>query len=285
VLLVGTLALVTGVALALEVRSGASWLGDYALWVAVVFAYALFWLLLAAFVNLRGRSSAENAMTLATGWLVLTILLPAALNITATLRYPVPSRAEMVGVEREAAQEAQQQGATLLAAFYQDHPELAPDSVNAGPVNFAAQSWAVQEEVERIVGPVRARYDEQAEQQRTLLRRFRFLSPALIAQEALQDIAGTGDMRYREFRARVQSLRAEFRAFIGSRIVRSAPFTRADVADIPALDAAAARGIDDDARTRIGVNLLALLALCAVATMAIRWQLPHAREHARMQAG
>jgi ABC-2 type transport system permease protein len=230
--------------------------GDFALWTLVVAAYAGFWLLLVAIVNGRGRSSAENAMTLATAWLVLTILVPSALNVAATLQYPVPSRAEMIGVEREAAEEAQQRGAALLAAFYQDHPELAPDSV-AGPVNFAAQSWAVQEEVERVTAPVRAAYDEQADRQRALIRRFRFLSPALLAQEALQEIAGTGEVRYRAFRAAVGELRTAFRAFIGAKIVRVEPFRGTDVAALPAFDPAR---IADPARDRrVLVNVIGLL--------------------------
>lgn len=89
-------------------------LRDLLRWLSVVSTYAAFWLLVTALVNARGRSSSENAMTLATVWLVLTMLVPVALNVVATLRYPVPSRAEMIGVEREAAEEAQQQGAALL---------------------------------------------------------------------------------------------------------------------------------------------------------------------------
>ena len=256
-LLVGAVVLTT--ALLLLLRGGATALShwtDFALWVLVVAAYAGFWLLLAALVNGRGRSSAENAMTLATAWLVLTILVPSVLNVAATSLYPVPSRAEMIGVEREAAEEAQERGAALLAAFYQDHPELAPDSV-AGPVNFAAQSWAVQEEVERVTAPVRAAYDAAADQQRALIRQFRFLSPALLAQEALQEIAGTGEVRYRAFRAAVGDLRAAFRAFIGAKIVRAEPFLRADVDALPSFDPSR---VTEAARNgRVLINLLGLL--------------------------
>jgi ABC-2 type transport system permease protein len=163
----------------------------------------------------------------------------------------------MIGVEREAAEEAQQQGAALLAAFYQDHPELAPASADAGPVNFAAQSWAVQEEVERVTAPVRAQYDQQAERQRALIRQFRFLSPALLAQEALQDIAGTGEVRYRTFREDVGALRGAFREFIGAKIVRNVPFTSADVVALPSFDAR--RVIDASHTTRVLANLLGLL--------------------------
>ncbi|MCU0616848.1 MAG: DUF3526 domain-containing protein [Gemmatimonadaceae bacterium] len=255
-LLVGAIVLTTALLLLSAGLAAPDHWADFALWVLVVASYAGFWLLLAALVNGRGRSSAENAMTLATAWLVLTILVPSVLNVAATSLYPVPSRAEMIGVEREAAEEAQERGAALLAAFYQDHPELAPDSV-AGPVNFAAQSWAVQEEVERVTAPVRAAYDAAADQQRALIRRFRFLSPALLAQEALQEIAGTGEVRYRAFRAAVGDLRVAFRAFIGAKIVRAEPFRRSDVDALPSFDTSR---VTDVARNgRVLVNLLGLL--------------------------
>jgi ABC-2 type transport system permease protein len=236
--------------------TAAAW-RDLGLWLAVVSAYAAFWLLLAALVNVRGRSSAENALTLATAWLVLTLLVPSALTVAATLRHPVPSRAEMVGVEREAAEAAQRRGAALLAAFYQDHPELAPASAGAGPVNFAAQSWAVQEEVERLTAPVRARYDEQAERQRTMIRRFRFLSPALLAQEALEDVAGTGEHRYRAFRDAVGAQRTAFRDVVGAKIVRGEPFRLSDVAALPSFDARSVTG--DGHVARVLVSLAGLL--------------------------
>jgi len=283
VVLVGALAGTTVLALLLggAALSAPGTLRDLLLWLGVVSAYAAFWLLVVALVNARGRSSSENAMTLATVWLVLTMLVPAALNVVATLRYPVPSRAEMIGVEREAAEEAQQQGAALLAAFSQDHPELAPAAATDGPVNFAAQSWAVQEEVERTVSPGRAEYDAQADKQRALLRRFRFLSPALVAQEALQDVAGTGEVRYRGFRSAVGALRVEFREFIGSRIVRSAPIATTDVAQLPSLDPSQVQAVDAATGARVFVNLLGLLLPSVLVWLLLGRQLPMVRERAR----
>ena len=281
-LIMGVFTVATIAAMLLHgVRPDATWGRAFGLWVAVVSAYTLFWLLLAAFAQLRGRSSGENAMALATVWLLLTIVVPAALNVTATLRFPVPSRAEMIGVEREASAAAQEEGAALLAAFYQDHPELAPDSAAATTVSFAAQSWAVQEEVNRVVAPVRARYESQAEQQRATLRQFRFLSPALLLQEALQDIAGTGDLRYRSFADDVARHQASFREFIGAMVVRDAPFTSANVSELPAFVASDPAALRAVTRRRVLGNLAGVLLLAAALMALIASRLPRAREYAR----
>jgi len=283
VLIVGGLASSTVVALALTGTAFASTgaVRDLLLWMLVVSVYTLFWLLIVALVNVRGRSSAENAMALATVWLVLTLVVPSALNVTATLLYPVPSRAEMIGVEREAAEEAQERGASILAAFYQDHPELAPATAVAGPAGFAAQSWAVQEEVERRVAPVRAQYDAQADKQRALLRRFRFLSPALLAQEALLDVAGTGEVRYRGFRSSVHELRVTFREFIGTRIVRNQKIGSGDVMAIPSSHASVVQAIDATLAARVAVNTLGLLLPSVLLLLLLQRWLPGVRERAR----
>lgn len=265
--------LVAGVA---PTASGA--VGSFLLWCAVVLAYTTFWLLLAALVNLLRRSSAENAMILATAWLFLAILVPSALNVAATLLYPVPSRAEMIGAERGASQEAQAEGAQILAAYYEEHPELAGDAPDLE--NFAARSWAVQEEVDRRVAPIRAQYDLQADRQRELIRRLRFLSPALVTQEALMEIAGTGDFRYRTFRASASEYHGRFRDFIGSMIVTGERFTSGHVERMP-LPPVAEAGMGAGAGGRVGWNLLGLLVPGLVLLLLVRARLEGFREGAR----
>jgi ABC-2 type transport system permease protein len=250
----------------------------FLLWSGIVLAYSAVWLLLAGLVNLLRRSSAENAMILATAWLFLAIVIPAALNITATLLYPVPSRAEMIVVERGSAQEAQSEGSRILAAYYEEHPELAGETPNME--NFAAQSWAVQEEVERRVAPIRAMYDQQAEAQRGLLRRLRFLSPALVAQEALQDVAGTGEARYRDFRNTVAELHVGFRDFIGAKIVRGERFTSDAVDRIPSAPPVEA-GLAPGVSARVGKNLLGLLAPALLLVVLVMGRMERFREGAR----
>ena len=99
--------------------------GRVALWCAAVAAYALFWFTLAAWVNGLGRSSAWNATVLVGAWLLLVVVLPASVNITAGLLHPLPSRVEMITAQREASNEAVNQRSELLARYLEDHPELA----------------------------------------------------------------------------------------------------------------------------------------------------------------
>ncbi len=199
------------------------------IWCGTVLVYSLFWFALAAWVNSLGRSSAWNATVLVGAWLMLVVVLPAAGNIVADVLHPLPSRVEMVTAQREASNEAVNRRSELLARYLEDHPEMAEGVVDASE-NFAALSWAATEAVNERLEEVTALYDERLAGQRELIGRYRFLSPALLAQEALLDAAGTGDARFREFQTQVRDFAEEWRLFFVPKLLAGELMT-ADVLD------------------------------------------------------
>ncbi len=209
--------------------------GRVALWCAAVTAYALFWFTLAAWVNSLSRSSAWNATVLVGAWLLLVVVLPAGVNITAGLLHPLPSRVEMITVQREASNEAVNQRSELLARYLEDHPEMA-GGVVAEEANRAALAWAATEAVNERLEEVTADYGERLADQQTLVRRYRFLSPALLAQEALLDAAGTGDARFARFQSQVREFSDEWRAFFVPAILAGEPMSAGVIPRLPAFD-------------------------------------------------
>lgn len=203
-----------------------------ALFAAVVAAYGLFWFALAVGVNALGRGSAANATILAAAWLVFVIILPSALNVAANLLHPLPPRVEMIGLQREASNEAAARRSELLARYFEDHPEMAR-AIDVDTTNVAARSWASQQEVDRRMREVLARHDERLAAQRSLVRRYRFFSPAVLALEALNDIAGTGDARFAHFRAEVWRFADEWKAFFVPRILSGTQVRAADISWFP----------------------------------------------------
>jgi ABC-2 type transport system permease protein len=230
------LGLATGFSLSGFLLSGAAsgagaWL-RLLLWIAVVAGYGAFWFALAILVNSFGRNSATNAMALAGLWLVLALLLPALLNVAVTSIYPVPSRVEMVQATRRASAEAAAKGSQLLARYFEDHPELTAGR-QADPNDFYTRSIAVQGETERLIQPVIDHFDRQVTGQQTLVDRFRFLSPAIVAQAALNDIAGTSAARYRHFLNLVDTFHQSWRAHFTPRIVQKALLVPGDYDSFP----------------------------------------------------
>ena len=186
--------------------------GRALLWCAALTVYALFWFSITAWVNSLGRSSAWNATVLVGAWLVLVVVLPAAINIAAGLLHPLPSRVEMITAQREASNDAVNRRSELLARYLEDHPELAGGTV-ADESNRAALAWAATDAVNRRLEEVAAQHHLRREEQNELVRRYRFLSPALLVQELFIDAAGTGDARFARFQSQVREFAGQWRSF------------------------------------------------------------------------
>jgi ABC-2 type transport system permease protein len=185
-----------------------------ALWLAVALTYTAFWFTLAAAVVTRRGSSATHAVTLAALWLALGMLLPAGINLAVKTLAPMPSRIELILALR-AATDAAAADRSKLSASYEDHPELAG----------ATLQLVTRGRVEHDLAPVLARYQEQLAHQQALLEKLQFLSPALLAQSALAESAGTGVPRHHWFFAQVMAHHAALRAFFDARTGRKEKFT------------------------------------------------------------
>lgn len=210
--------------------AGWGWFSRLWIALAMVLAYGLFWVVLAAAVNAFARSAAGAAAALGTAWVLLVLIAPTLLNVIVESIYPTPSRPELVAAARRASGEAEQRGGDLLNSFYRDHPELAPPGQQA---DLAAQQLTVQEEAGRAIEPVRQKFDQQLARQQATVSRWRFLSPAMTLQEALTDLAGTGYWRYRIFREQVQEFKQTVSDFYAPKIHRREALTVSDFDRLP----------------------------------------------------
>lgn len=205
---------------------------QFLLWTGVVALYLAFWLSVAALVNATGRDSARNAVVLAFLWLAFAVLVPAGIQISAGLVHRVPSRAELMTLERAETQQVEGQASAVLAQYYDEHPDLLPDgSVDA--VDYQTRAYAVMGEVERRLEPVRAGYEEQLERQQAFIRSARWLSPATVVFQALIDLAGTGDQRVDRFQEAVKQFHAAWIDFFEPLIYADARLGSADLAGLP----------------------------------------------------
>lgn len=72
-----------------------------ALWLGVVVLYCLFWFGVAFLVAALQKNSAFNAVSLLGIWLLLTIIIPALLNVYVAIKQPVPQALELTIKQRE----------------------------------------------------------------------------------------------------------------------------------------------------------------------------------------
>ncbi|MBY0506886.1 MAG: DUF3526 domain-containing protein [Bryobacteraceae bacterium] len=206
-------------------------------WTAIILLYGLFWMGLCVWVNAWGRSSATNAIALSAFWLGFCLIIPSALNIAASALYPIPSRVEMIQSLRTAGKEAQEQGSRLLSRYLEDHPEFAPAPAPGAPPapapDFGSITYAVQMEVDKRTEPVLARFEQAIAQQQAFVDRLRYLSPAVLAQGALNEFSGTGLARYRGFQLQAERFHRTWQQYFFPKIFQKAKLTSGEIDTLP----------------------------------------------------
>lgn len=185
-----------------------------ALYLAMTAAYLGFWFAAAWLVNARGGSSAGHALVLASLWIALVILAPAGLNLA------------FVDAVRQASDASTRKASTLLADYFHDHPELARGATSRA--QFGSRRLAVNMATEAAVRPELDRFRGSNESQQGLIDRLRYLSPALLFQQAANALSGNDSARHRQFLDVVEAHRAEGRRFFAPAFVSDAAFTGFD---------------------------------------------------------
>ncbi|PPD18225.1 MAG: hypothetical protein CTY30_06265, partial [Methylocystis sp.] len=198
----------------------------------VVLLYGLFWAALAAAVDGLGRSSAFNALTLIGAWVAITMILPAAINSIAAFAHPAPSRTDMVLAARAASIDADRARDASLARYADEHGGGKPPGA-AGAQEATLRRLATQEAAFQRVEAIVAEHDAQLARQRDMSDRLGYISPAYLTYQAMADIAGSGETRYRAFLDRIRDFHIDWRAFFLSRAKAGASLTAQDYAAMP----------------------------------------------------
>ncbi len=205
-----------------------------ALWAffGVTAVYGLFWFSLALLVNSFGRGSATNALVLAGAWLILALVIPSTVALLATTVYPVPSRVEMILAVRSATQDASTRGAQLLGAYFADHPEMAPEGeIDAG--DYYSRKFVIEEEVAKQVAPLSGRFEAQIRGQQAVVSKLQYISPAVLTQQSLNDLAGTSYARFAHFQRETERFASEWKAHFLPLVYKRAEFTAEGLAELP----------------------------------------------------
>jgi ABC-2 type transport system permease protein len=192
---------------------------ELARWLGVVVAYTAFWWALVALFVARGGSAATTALALAGAWLVLVVIVPWTLNLISNRLHPLPSRTDYVLAMRDAVDAAEERRSELLARYLYDHPELAPKNTPVEQLHYSATDITSGHEIEASIRPVRTEFDRQLAAQHVLIGRWQFLSPAILAQQAFNDLAGADHARHRAFLEQVERYIEELRTFFHPRIL------------------------------------------------------------------
>lgn len=231
--------------------------------ILITIAYLLFWLTLSYVVNLTGKSSANNAISLLALWVGLVLLLPSIVSQLANSFYPVPSRAKMINNMRVVKSEMDKEQDKILEEYLRNHPELV--AVERGSEATAYGWWqryfAAQELLKEEMTPLLSSYDDQLKEQQTWISQWRFISPAILLQDSFNELAGTSSRHYQDYRMQVMAFSQEWRDFFVPMIFKDQSVTKQTMTQLPKFEYQTA-----NLSTHFANNLLGLLLYSGLLT-------------------
>lgn len=272
--------LVIGLALLLPlsglVLGNSDILGSQELWrlallTGVIAIYGMFWFGVAVFVNGFSSKSSTNALVLMSVWLGLVLILPASLSLLAKSMYPLPSRIEMTQALRKGDALVKKESG-FQRPFNRELLERGADvALNATIGEFYQTLLPLEARAEAMAAPIFERFEAQRRSQQRLAERLKYLSPAILTQFSLQEIAGQSAADFAHFTAQVEAFHRRWREYFMPLVMAERLMTRKDVAEIPRFEY--------QSRPRQAVllesvrNLLALLGFAIIGIVAGLWRL------------
>lgn len=204
----------------LEGRMTAAWR-----WLGLALLLIAFWWAAILLVNSLRITAETAALVLVSLWALLTLILPILIAAAAQLAYPPPSRFAEIAAARAAEVSA-------TTAYENDHPDLASEDF-AGRLASVRKSLEIGTTIDRAVKPVSDRFADRLAEQQRLSQTVRYLSPPLVAGDALADIAGTGSGAQLAFRRATADYLVRLKSALRATIEAGRPLSGADYDSLP----------------------------------------------------
>jgi ABC-2 type transport system permease protein len=197
-------------------------------WLVICTLLLLFWWAVVLFINSLRISAETAALALISLWALLTLVLPALIAATAQTVYPPPSRFDQIATARAAE-------VASTRAYENDHPDLAAEDA-AGRLASIRKTWEIGKTVDAVVAPATLAFEAQLARQQRLVAMLSWFSPPLIAGNALNDSAGTGERAWLGFRTASRTYLGQFRTALGSLVESGTPLDQKRFAALPRFD-------------------------------------------------
>lgn len=191
--------------------------------VIISLLYLLFWFALSFVVISFRRSSSFNALTLLALWVLLAILLPAAVNNFVSGRYPVPEALSTLIKQRDGYHkqwDMDRKG--TMERFYSHYPQFRHYGVPQGEFSYAWY-YAMQQ-----MGDDESREESRAMHEKIMMRekisrKLAMVNPAMHTQMVFNDLAGTGLQDHLDFLEQTAAFHEKMRLYFYPRIFGNAP--------------------------------------------------------------
>ncbi|MBU0488138.1 MAG: ABC transporter permease subunit [Bacteroidetes bacterium] len=224
---------------------------------SAISAYVLFWFMLSILVNLFNKNSSINAGILFTSWLLIILIIPTLLNLVANYKYPVSTRIEYISFVRDATCEIDNNPDKVLDKYFSEHPELGTRKSENMP--FWVYTVALKNKiVEEVSDSLIMKYKSQLNNQIEFISYWKYFSPAIILQQALDKLSGNSTNDFLKFQAKADEYNYKWRRCFFQKILKDELLSKDDVLDLPRYS------YEYEKENSIVTHSLFILACCVV---------------------
>ncbi|EAY28007.1 DUF3526 domain-containing protein [Microscilla marina] len=191
-------------------------------WLGVVSVYIVFWFALMYGVVFLRKSSAFNAIIGLGTYLVLTLVLPALLNIIINIQAPPPAKNEMTNMIR--TQFTNQWGNPKSWVFNDFYPKY-PQYNDGDTLSFNKWFYAGYLLMDEKAHKIQQKFKEQMQKRQALSKRWLWITPAALVQEKLNEIAQTDYQAQQRYLQKAQEFHAKLKNFYYPKIFKDQKMT------------------------------------------------------------
>ena len=204
-------------ALVLFNDTGGDRLARFGWWLTASLVYGSFWLALIAFVVARFRHATQSAAVLAGLWFVVVFAMPGLVSAVTEAIYPTPSRLALLSEVREVEAETTRDLASLTDRFLTDHPELTVG--DEGMPAFFRSAFLANDAARQVTAPIVDGFEQARFARGRALNLAQYLSPAIVAQRLLHQLADADLERQYRFQEQARQALFELADAVGPAIV------------------------------------------------------------------
>lgn len=199
--------------------------------------YSAFWFFIGFLVNLLGYSTGKNLILLTSIWVLFIFLVPSAVNQLGKQLYPLPSRLEVINHHQQAYNQIEENLEAEKKQFYanrpdwySDHPETKDmDHPTGWNIDYLAKQYMAQIKHQ----PFAEEYEQLVDKKNDWFQNLRSISPVMVMQGALADLAGSSTKFYRSYLRQSMDYATVYREYVFKGIFTNHAFTANEIRELP----------------------------------------------------
>lgn len=207
--------------------------GSVLFFTLLLFLYSALWHLACMLVNLFRKSSDYNAGILFTAWISWVLVIPAISTALVSAVKPIPGKVKLIDEVRETLTAFDQKNSQILDQFYTDHPQfVVTDSSKMMPL-FMYKYMIKYRNTLNALTPMMNEYKEAALSQSQTGAYLSALSPAMLFQEAADEISGHSQTQFLLFQQYADAVNLDWNNYFGPLALANHYLTTEEFENLP----------------------------------------------------